>query len=90
MTRNLGETSLRRKRRACDPMRSFDALPTPLRHWLAQAALPWSPASARKIWVRAQASGMSVDDALSLLRRVETNTLARDKRAICLPENPTQ
>ncbi len=90
MTCNLGETSLHRKRRAVDPMRSYDALPAPLRHWLAQAALPWSPASAQKIWARAQANGLSVDDALILLCRAETTTLARDKRAIHPPKIPIQ
>lgn len=82
MTRNIGETSLRRKRRAADPMQSYDALPAPLRRWLAQAALPWSPASAKKIWVRAMMKGLSEEDALGLLFRSEERTLARDKSAI--------
>ncbi|WP_341367832.1 DUF6525 family protein [Yoonia sp. BS5-3] len=78
MSGNLGATSLRRKRRASDPMRSYDALPTPLRHWLANAALPWSPSSARKLWKQAQARGLSTEDALSLLSQAEAKTLARD------------
>ena len=82
MTRNLGETSLRARRRSVDPMQTYDALPTPLRRWLSQARLPWSPASARKIWVRAQAKGLSLDEALDVLHRSETKTLARDKCAI--------
>lgn len=89
MTRNLGKTSLRRRRRSDDPMRSYDALPAPLRQWLSQAVLPWSPTSARKIWTRAQAEGLSADEVLSLLCRAETNTLAREKRAICQPMHPT-
>ncbi|WP_147114237.1 DUF6525 family protein [Tateyamaria sp. syn59] len=82
MTRNLGSTSLNRKRRAADPMRSYDALPAPLRHWLAQATLPWSPASARRVWNRACAKGMSVEDALSVLSQAEARTLARDNVSI--------
>ncbi|MCF2870326.1 DUF6525 family protein [Octadecabacter sp. G9-8] len=82
MNRNLGETSLCRKRRSVDPMHAYDSLPTPLRQWLSQAALPWSPVSARKIWARAQAKGLSADDALALLCRSEAQTLARDKLAI--------
>ena len=66
-------------------MQAYDALPTELRQWLSQAALPWSPVSARKIWARAQADGLSEDQALALLCRAEINTLARDKRAICQP-----
>ena len=82
MTRNLGSTSLRRKRRNADPMRSYDALPAPLRNWLAQAALPWSPTSARRVWNRACAKGLSPDDALSVLSQAEARTLARDRFSI--------
>ena len=89
MTRNLGATSLRRKRHARDPMRSFDALPAPLRRWLAQAALPWSPASAQNIWARARAKGHSAEEALRLLHQAEASTLAREKRAMCQPLHPT-
>ncbi|MEM7519417.1 MAG: DUF6525 family protein [Pseudomonadota bacterium] len=89
MKRNLGHTSLRRKRRATDPMRSFDALPHPLRRWLSEARLPWSPASARKLWERAQAQGLNADEALALLSRSETHTLARDKHAMRQPIHPS-
>ncbi|MDX8350219.1 DUF6525 family protein [Cognatiyoonia sp. IB215446] len=82
MSRNLGATTLRRKRRAADPMRSYDSLPAPLRHWLSQAALPWSPASARKLWNRARAEGLSTDDALQALSLAEQNTLRRDRYAL--------
>ncbi|WP_227268162.1 DUF6525 family protein [Roseobacter weihaiensis] len=78
MSRNLGTTSLRRKRRSADPMRSFDALPAPLRQWLAQATLPWSPASVRRVWNRARENGLNAEDALSLLSRAEARSLARD------------
>ncbi|WP_299545991.1 DUF6525 family protein [uncultured Tateyamaria sp.] len=90
MNQNLGDTGIRSKWRAADPMQTYDALPTPLRRWLSQAVLPWSPASARKIWTRAHAKGLGADDALALLCRAETNTLARDKRAICQPIHPTE
>lgn len=82
MTRNLGTTSLRRKRRPGDPMRSYDALPEPLRHWLSQAALPWSPASARRLWTRALAKGLGPQDALAALARAEVRTIARDRHSI--------
>ncbi|WP_299292531.1 DUF6525 family protein [uncultured Tateyamaria sp.] len=78
---NLGQTSLRGKRRNVDAMQAYDALPIPLRRWLCHAALPWSPTSARKIWNRARATGLDTDEAIALLRRAETNTLAREKRA---------
>ena len=65
MTRNLS-TTLRRRRR-------------PLRTWMAQAVLPWSPASGRRIWVRARAEGTSPDDILDRLDRAEQKTLSRDR-----------
>lgn len=79
MTRNLGSTSLRRKRRARDPMRSYDALPAPLRNWLAQATLPWSPVSAQRLWNRACAQGLDTEAALSHMSQAEARTLARDR-----------
>ncbi|WP_415919611.1 DUF6525 family protein [Tateyamaria sp. SN6-1] len=60
-------------------MRSYDALPAPLRRWLCHAALPWSPASARRIWQSAQAKGLSEEEALQSLSRAEAKTLARDR-----------
>lgn len=82
MNRNLGATSLRRKRQSGDPMRRYDALPKPLRHWLSQAALPWSPVSAQRLWARARAQGLDTQDALQMLSAAEARTLARDQYAI--------
>lgn len=71
-------TSLRR-RPARDPMREYDALPPPLRRWLAAACLPWSPRSARRLWTRALARhGGDIAAALACLDRAEERTLARD------------
>ncbi|MEM9754347.1 MAG: DUF6525 family protein [Pseudomonadota bacterium] len=78
VSRNLGACGLRRKRRAQHPMDAFDALPAPLRQWLAEAALPWSPTSARRIWARSLSKGLSVEEALACLRAAEARTLARD------------
>lgn len=78
MNRNLGATSLRRRKRPGDPMRNYDSLPAPLRHWVAQAVLPWSAASVRKIWASACARGLNTQEALQALSRAEQCTLARD------------
>ena len=56
-------------------MAAFDRLPPPLRAWLAQAALPWSPASALRIWRAAPDPAA----ALARLAAVEAATLARDR-----------
>ncbi|MEM8654260.1 MAG: DUF6525 family protein [Pseudomonadota bacterium] len=81
MKRNLGQSSLRRRRRTGDPMAAFDDLPAPLRHWMAQAALPWSPWSVRRIWTRSQAKGLSAEEALLSLTQAEARTLARDRQS---------
>lgn len=81
MARNLGATSLRRKRRSTDPMAEYDALPVPLRRWLADASLPWSPTSVRRIWSKSIAKGLSQEEALQSLTQAEHRTLARDKVA---------
>lgn len=77
MTRNLSTTLPRRRRP--DPMQAYDALPRPLRLWMAQAALPWSPASCRRIWAKARAKGVSPDEILDRLDRAERATLSRDR-----------
>lgn len=79
MTGNLGATTLRRRRRNVDPMQAYDMLPQPLRNWLADAALPWSPRSCKRIWDKARKEGLSPDDALVRLISAEQKTLARDR-----------
>lgn len=64
-------------------MRAYDALPRPLRLWMAQAALPWSPVSCRRIWISGRAEGASQDAILDRLDRAERTTLSRDR--ISLP-----
>ncbi len=81
MNHNLGASSLRRKRRAGNPMGAFDALPAPLRQWVSQAALPWSPASVRRIWSKSRAKGLSIEEALLTLSQAEARTLARDRQS---------
>ena len=79
MRGNLGSTTLRKRRRAVDPMLAYDGLPPPLRHWLASAALPWSPTSCKRIWDKARQKGHSPEYAISMLTEAEQKTLARDK-----------
>lgn len=81
MNRNLGQTSLRRKRRSVDPMDAFDELPAPVRQWVACAALPWSPTSVRRIWSKSRSKGLSDEEALKILSHAEGCTLARDRQS---------
>lgn len=64
-------------------MEGYDRLPPELRRWLAGAALPWSPASALKLWTRIRRD--CGDDAEAIrhrLDRAEARMLARDAARI--------
>ncbi|GHA58979.1 hypothetical protein GCM10008927_25820 [Amylibacter ulvae] len=50
-------------------MADYDQLPAPLRSWLAQAALPWSPRSALRVWHR---SLRACDGDLSAAKQIMT------------------
>jgi hypothetical protein len=77
MTSNLGATTLRRRRKASDPMATYDALPPAVRQWIGQAAFPWSPASCRRVWNKTRAKGGSAEDALAALTLAEHRALSR-------------
>lgn len=74
--RNLNST-LKRRRRAGSPMQAYDALPAPLRGWLAEACLPWSPASALRLWTKA-GGNRDAASALARLDAAEQAMLRRD------------
>ncbi|WP_233253421.1 DUF6525 family protein [Paracoccus binzhouensis] len=71
-------TSLHRRRRPCS-LAQYDRLPPELRRWLAQAALPWSPASALRLWQRflREAAG-DTEVARKRLDLIEARMLMRD------------
>ncbi|MGR3711608.1 MAG: DUF6525 family protein [Shimia sp.] len=77
MTKNL-QSSLRRRRRSGNAMQTYDALPQQLRNWLSTAALPWSPASAKGIWMKA-GGRTNPKAALARLAAVEAATLQKDR-----------
>ena len=80
MIHNLGHTSLRTRRRSRNPMYEFDRLPKPLRGWLNEAILPWSPVSVRRVWLKSIKEGLSNQEVLKSLRRAEVKALRREKR----------
>lgn len=74
--RNLN-SGLKRRWRKSNAMQSYDALPPPLRNWLASACLPWSPESALGIWTRA--GGMrDPRQAVTRLNQIEQAMLRKD------------
>ncbi|WP_234416653.1 DUF6525 family protein [Ruegeria sp. Alg231-54] len=68
---------IKRRRRTGSPMQAYDALPAELRLWLASACLPWSPASALRIWHKV-GGAHDPDDAYSQLNAFEQSMLQRD------------
>ena len=78
MARNCGTTSLKRRRRAINPMQEYDRLPTELRRWLAAANLPWGAQSVRKAYESAVARTGSKDQALTELDALQARLLAKD------------
>ena len=80
MTRNLGQTKLRKRRRTEDPMREFDRLPPVLRNWITQAALPWRPRSVLRAYNKALARTGDQSRALDELGHLEAAHLAKDSQ----------
>jgi Family of unknown function (DUF6525) len=75
--------------RATNPMAEHDRLPKPLRGWLAQAALPWSAQSARRLWQRAIAETHCPHAAVTRLKAAEQKTLARQAARVWGKAYPT-
>ncbi|MFP4275149.1 MAG: DUF6525 family protein [Paracoccaceae bacterium] len=72
-----------------DPLDEYDALPAPLRQWLAQAAMPWSPRSALRIWRRVlRRSGGDTRLAQREMSRIEAERLAEDVARVWGPDHP--
>ncbi|WP_170331974.1 DUF6525 family protein [Ruegeria arenilitoris] len=80
MSRNLGQTKIRKRRRSENPMREFDSLPPILRAWVSQAALPWRPRSVLRAYNTALARTGDQSRALEELRRLEAAQLAKDNQ----------
>jgi hypothetical protein len=60
-------------------MATFDALPPPLRRWLAHAAMPWSPASCLRLWRKLRAQGADTERALQMLADIQDRNLRRQR-----------
>ena len=77
MSKNLN-SSLRRKKKHCDPMKCYDELPCELRQWLSSALLPWSPRSALKAYQKALRTKGSSEGALAELDKKQIRLLEKD------------
>lgn len=85
---NRGRTSLKRRRRAENPMDDFDRLPREVRAWLAAATLPWRPRSVRRTYARLMAETQNSAAALAELDRIQQRLIARDARIIWGADHP--
>jgi hypothetical protein len=77
--KNLGQTKLRKRRRASDPMTEFDRMPKLLREWLNGAALPWAPKSVYRAYNRALRQTGDHDLALRQLEKLQQQKLSIDQ-----------
>ena len=63
-------------------MRAYDAVPAPLRRWMAVAVLPWHPKTVAAAYARALARTGDPERALAHLDRVQAGLIARDARRV--------
>ena len=77
--KNLGQTRLRKRRRASDPMTEFDRMPKLLREWLNGAALPWAPKSVYRAYNRALRQTGDPNLALRQLEKLQRQKLSIDQ-----------
>ncbi len=89
MTRNLGETTLRRRPREGDPMREFDQLSPELRAWLARAVLPWRPRSVKRAFDKVLAQTQDRARALAELDRLQAPRVAKDACGVWGADHPS-
>ncbi|RKT32909.1 hypothetical protein BXY70_2259 [Roseovarius halotolerans] len=79
MARNCRTGLPMRRRPSGDPMAEYDRLPRAARRWLAEATLPWSARSVRRVWQRAlERSGGDEAAALAGLEQAEAARLRRE------------
>ena len=69
----------RTKRRSSRSLQDFDSLPATLRKWLRNAALPWRPLSAHRVYNHALADTGDPRLALAELDRRQEYLLSKDR-----------
>ena len=80
--KNLGVTTLRKRRRTSDPMKEFDKMPKLLRDWLNTAALPWAPKSVHRAYHRIYQKNGDAKLALQHLEKLQEQRLSVDEKLI--------
>ncbi len=88
MSRNLGATTLKRRRRPKNAMSEFDRLPAELRGWVATAILPWRPQSVRRAYDKALKQTRDASKALEELDRLQEHRISQDARRLWGEDHP--
>ena len=88
MSKNTGNTTLKRRRRARDPMHEFDRLPRELRQWMSTAMLPWGAGSARKAYQRAVTRTGDPMLALKELDAIQDRLIRKDAGQVWGAQHP--
>ena len=88
MSRNLGATTLKRRRRPSNMMSEFDRLPAELRGWVATAMLPWRPQSVRRAYDKALKHTQDRSKALEELDRLQQRRMTHDARKLWGNDHP--
>ncbi len=88
MPRNLGTTTLKRRRRPPNAMHEFDRLPPELRSWVATAMLPWRPQSVRRAYDKALERTQDTSKALEELDRLQERRITQDTRRLWGEDHP--
>ncbi|MDC0738848.1 DUF6525 family protein [Cognatishimia sp. SS12] len=87
--RNIGQTSLRRRRGARSPMRDYDNLPSELRGWMSSAVLPWRAQSVLRAYQAALARTGCKSRALAELDALQGRLLHKDAAKVWGTGYPT-
>ncbi|MGX9353760.1 DUF6525 family protein [Roseobacteraceae bacterium S113] len=86
---NIGQTSLKCRKSAQNPMASYDRLPPELRAWLADAVLPWGAKSVHRAYAKAKARTGDAEAALAELDALQTRRVAQDAARVWGAAHPS-
>ena len=88
MPNNKGRTTLKRKKRAGNPMTEYDQLPPILRQWVADGILPWRAKSVQNAYEKALLRTGDETEAIKALNSLQSTLVAKDTARIWGNDHP--
>ena len=88
MPNNKGRTTLKRKKRAGNPMTEYDQLPPILRQWVADGMLPWRAKSVQNAYHKALLRTGDESEAIKELNALQMTLVAKDAARIWGDDHP--